>query len=58
MKIKNAEFKCMKCRYTWVGLPGPALRPPREQESNPDTICPFCGSVYIEWTNYIEDFQR
>ena len=45
MKIKKAEYKCMKCEYQYTSDPGP-------------TTCPHCGSLYVEWTNYIKDFQK
>ena len=39
--IALAKYKCMNknCKYSYVNYPGP-------------TICPKCGSEYIEWINY------
>ena len=50
----KARFRCMRCPHEWSGQPGPSLRPPREKESNPDTICPACGSLYMTWLNFEE----
>ncbi len=45
MKQPKAEYKCMKCGYQYISDPGP-------------TVCPWCGSLYVEWTNYTKDFQK
>ena len=44
----------MGCAHEWKGLPGPSKRPPQSHENNPDTICPACGSLYMEWLNFDE----
>ena len=47
-----AKLRCSKCEHEWSGQPGPSKRPPDNKDSNPDTICPACGSLYMHWTNY------
>lgn len=45
--MEQTEFyKCMnpKCEFGFKGLPGP-------------NICPKCGSLYIEWTNFEKDWE-
>ena len=49
-----AKFRCMACAHEWSGLPGPNKRPPHQRESNPDTVCPACGSLYMAWLNFGE----
>ena len=34
-----AKFKCLKCGYKYVDIPGP-------------TQCPECGHLYVKWVNY------
>ncbi len=40
-----ATLKCLGCAATWSGRAGP-------------WDCPVCGSRYVEWTNYEQDFVR
>ncbi len=47
-----ADFRCMTCNHEWSGLQGPSKRPPYSHKTNPDTICPVCGSLYMTWLNY------
>ena len=37
----TAIYRCLKCLFSWRGLPGP-------------TQCGSCGHLYVEWTNYGE----
>ena len=39
-----AEFLCLFCSKIWKAPFGP-------------TICPYCGSKYVEWTNF-EKFRE
>ena len=48
----TARFQCVKCAHRWEGRPGPSLP---NGGSNPDTICPKCGSLYMVWLNYGKD---
>lgn len=39
----NATYRCVRCGARWQHEPGP-------------TECPYCGSLYAEWLNYLEMF--
>lgn len=34
-----AEYDCLRCQKKWQQKPAP-------------TQCPFCGHLYVRWTNY------
>ena len=49
--MKTARYRCMKCEHEFQQLQGGKEHPP------PDG-CPGCGSLYLDWLNYREDFAN
>lgn len=45
MKNLKAEYKCLRCDYTWTQSPD-------------STECPMCGHLYVKWFNFEETFVK